>query len=76
MLNEPVGQPIPFGNGDQHSHYSQPGGLVDGLVEYYGFVGQWTPLLRIHHAPRATTITINAADTNIASSPSTRRLGM
>ena len=43
------------------------GWTVDALVEDDGFVGQWTPLLRIHHAPSTTTPTINAADTNIAS---------
>ena len=72
LLNEPVGHPVRFGQGHQQGHYSQSVGLVDGLVEDDGFVGQWTPLLRIHHAPRTTTASISAADTNIASSPSTR----
>ena len=72
LLNEPIGEPIPFRLGYQHRHYPQPYGLMYRLVEDDRFVGQWTSLLCIHHAPRATTASINAADTSITSSPSTR----
>ena len=70
LLDEPIGEPALLRLGDQQSHYPQPCGLVDGLVEDYRLVGHGTPVLRIHIAASAATISVRTADTSAAASMS------
>lgn len=69
LLNKPVGDPVRFRYGDQHGHDSQPGGLVNSLVENDAVVVHRTPLFLIQSAPRLATVSVAAADTTSATSP-------